>query len=66
LRKTGVGRRLCVNEAMGFVVLVPAESEVGDEIWFFRGTGYPYVLRKEEQEGYVVVGEACEYQCPRE
>jgi hypothetical protein len=66
LRKTGVGRMLCVNQEIRFVVLVPAESAVGDEIWFFRGTNYPYVLRRMEQEGYMVVAGACDYRCGRE
>jgi hypothetical protein len=61
LRKTGTGRRLCVNEEWGLVVLVPAESVVGDEIWAFRGTDYQYVLREVEQGKYVVIGEACKY-----
>jgi len=63
LRKNGVGRRLGVTkmgEDKGSVVLVPAEAKKGDEIWLFRGTSFPYVLRKVE-DGYVVVGEACEY-----
>jgi len=63
LRKNGVGRRLGVTkmgEDKGSVVLVPAEARKGDEIWLFRGTSFPYVLRKVE-DGYVVVGEACEY-----
>ena len=40
LRKYGVGRRLCVTKKgnkKGCVVLVPAGSLVGDEIWVFRG-----------------------------
>lgn len=63
LRKNGVGRRLGITkmgENKGSVVLVPAEAREGDEIWLFRGTSFPYVLRKAEG-GYVVVGEACEY-----
>jgi hypothetical protein len=49
-----------MGEDKGSVVLVPAEAKKGDEIWLFRGTSFPYVLRKVE-DGYVVVGEACEY-----
>jgi hypothetical protein len=62
LRKFGVGRRLCITKMgheRGSVVLVPADAKVDDEIWFFRGTGFPYVLRKMRDEKYVVVGEAC-------
>jgi hypothetical protein len=66
LRKFGMGRRLCVTaktlrDQAGSVVLVPVDSEVGDEIWLFRGTGSAYVLRKIGYREYVVVGEACEY-----
>jgi hypothetical protein len=53
LRKSGVGRKICITE--GSVVLVPAESKVGDEIWLFRGTTFPYVLRKIKEGEYVVV-----------
>lgn len=60
LMKYGVGRRLCITK-MGSVLLVPADSLVGDEIWVFRGTNYPFVLREEKKGKYVVVGEACEY-----
>jgi hypothetical protein len=63
LRKNGGGRRLCVtkqSENKGSVVLVPAESRIGDSIWIFRGTSFPYVLRRVSQ-GFLVVGEACEY-----
>jgi hypothetical protein len=63
LRKNGVGRRLGITkmgESKGSVVLAPAEAKEGDEIWLFRGTSFPYVLRRVEN-GYVVVGEACEY-----
>ena len=64
LRKYGVGRRLCVTKKGNkkvCVVLVPAGSLVGDEIWVFRGTNYPFVLRKRKDGEYVVVGEACEH-----
>jgi hypothetical protein len=66
LRKSGVGRRLCITkmgENKGSVVLVPADSKVGDEIWLFRGTSFPYVLRKVKDGKYVVVGEACKCLC---
>jgi hypothetical protein len=64
LRKNGVGRRLGVTRMgkdKGSVVLVPANSVVGDEIWLFRGTNFPYVLRRRSEGEYVVVGETCEY-----
>jgi hypothetical protein len=63
LRKNGVGSILGIpkiGENKGSVVLVPAETRNGDEIWLFRGTSFHYVLRKVE-DGYIVVGEACEY-----
>jgi hypothetical protein len=59
-----VGRRLGVTRMgkdKGSVVLVPADSVVGDEIWLFRGTNFPYVLRRRSEGEYVVVGETCEY-----
>lgn len=67
LRKSGVGRKLCITKFgpdRGSVILVPAESENGDEIWLFRGTNFPYVLRRVEH-GYVVVGECCAYPIPQ-
>ena len=64
LRKFAVGRRLCVTDIgddKGSVVLVPMDTKPGDQIWMFRGTRSPFVLRKIEKETYVAVGEACKY-----
>ena len=66
LRKFGTGRRLCVDEDWVFVILVPAETVAGDEVWAFRGTDYRYVLRKAEEGKYMAVGEVCEYRCPQD
>jgi hypothetical protein len=57
LRQYGIGRKLCFlgNGATG---LVPAETQVGDELCDFRRTAHPYVLRKLDDGKYVVVGEA--------
>jgi hypothetical protein len=60
LRKFGVGRCLSITR-LGTVVLVPADSRAGDEIWMFRGTRATYVLRRVGDRRYVVVGDACEY-----
>lgn len=64
LRKFGVGRRLCATEMgpnTGRVVMVPMDAEPGDEIWLFRGTKSPYVLRKTDGDHRIVVGEARKY-----
>ena len=58
LRKYGVGRKLSIT-ANSKIGLVPAEAEVGDVVVGFRGTVFPYVLRKVGDE-CVVVGEARE------
>jgi hypothetical protein len=62
LRKFGTGRRLCVTRMghqRGSAVLVPEDTEPGDEIFIFRGTRQAYVLRNVDDRKYVVVGEAC-------
>jgi Heterokaryon incompatibility protein (HET) len=64
LRKSGIGRRLCITrlgEGKGSVALVPKDAEVDDEIWLFRGTSFPYVLRRTDEGKYVVIGETCEF-----
>jgi hypothetical protein len=42
------------------VGLVPSDTKLGDEIWDFRGSALPRVLRKIDNDKYVVVGEACQ------
>ena len=48
------------------MILVPAETVAGDEVWAFRGTDYRYILRKVEERKYMAVGEVCEYRCPQD
>jgi hypothetical protein len=50
-----------MGDKKGTVVLVPADTQAGDEIWAFRGTRMTYVLRKVGDQRYVVVGDVCEY-----
>ncbi len=50
-----------MGETKGSIVLVPAEvKRKRNDIWLFRGTSFRYALSKAE-DGYVFVGEACEY-----
>jgi hypothetical protein len=53
-----IGRRLGVTKR-GFLVLIPAEAEVGDPIAIFRGASMSYILREMESDSdCVLVGEA--------
>lgn len=68
LRKSGVGRRLCITKpghAYGTVVRIPMDTKACDEISDFRGTRSIYVPRKLKGRGgggkYVVVGDVCKY-----
>jgi len=59
LRKYGVGRKLAFM-TNGSIGLVPGDAKDGDEVYSFKNTAYPYVLRKVGKGEHVVVGESCE------
>ncbi|KAJ9131012.1 Heterokaryon incompatibility protein [Pleurostoma richardsiae] len=52
-----LNRRRLARTARGFVGIVPAEVDVGDEIWLLRGGNMLYVLRTRGSD-HALVGEA--------
>ena len=55
-----INRRRLGRTSNGFIGLVPAESEIGDEVWLLRGGNVFHILRRttDDQEKRVLVGEA--------
>lgn len=53
-----VNRRRLARTSHGFVGLVPAEAEMGDELWLLRGGNVFHVLRPSSSGRHVLVGEA--------
>lgn len=57
-RPLAIGRRMFFS-SRGAIGLLPAEARVGDAICFFDGCGCPFVIRKAENDTWVIVGQAC-------
>jgi hypothetical protein len=57
LSRRGQGRQLAITRT-GYLALVPDRAKEGDAVCIFRGAKVPYVLRKKEEEGFELVGEA--------
>lgn len=55
-----INRRRLGRTSNGFVGLIPAESEIGDDVWLLRGGNVFHILRRttDNQEKRVLVGEA--------
>ncbi|KAF1836091.1 hypothetical protein BDW02DRAFT_256943 [Decorospora gaudefroyi] len=51
------GRRIAVTE-QGYIGLVPACSQVGDEVYLLGGVSVPFVLRKKNGNKFVLVGDS--------
>lgn len=58
LRPLAVGRRVAIT-SKGAMVLVAADASAGDEICFFDGSSCPFIIRKAENDAWVMVGQAC-------
>jgi hypothetical protein len=58
LRPLAVGRKMFFS-SRGAIGLLPAQAEPGDSICFFDGCGCPFVIRKQGDDAWVIVGQAC-------